>query len=238
MPSTSARTEASWKYSAILAGFVGTVAAGLALLVGYGLAAALAQALPGPIGGWFGALTQNPTTQMVTDRLALALLLHFGVGIALGVVYAAFVEPRLEGPGWRRGVVFSLVPWVLSLVLFLPLVGGGLLGLGLGAGPLPILGNLILHLIYGAVLGWVYARSAVELARTDPASVAANVGAERGVAFGVVGGTLAGAVLGYIAGVVWDGVGSVQLAMLVGATLGATFGGFVGSYFGLNRAEV
>ncbi|HEV8637936.1 MAG TPA: DUF6789 family protein [Chloroflexota bacterium] len=238
MPDTSARPEANWRYSAILSGFVGTVAAGLALLIAYALAVALARVLPGQIGGWFDALTQNPTTQMVTDRLALALLLHFGVGIALGLVYAAFVEPRLEGPGWRRGLVFSLIPWVLSLVFFLPLVGGGLFGLGLGAGPLPILGNLILHLVYGAVLGWVYARSAVELARTDPASVAANVGAERGVAFGVVGGTLAGAVLGYLAGAVWDGVGSVQLAMLVGATLGATFGGFVGSYFGLNRAEV
>jgi hypothetical protein len=237
MVSTSARIDAGWKYSAILAGFVGTIAAGLALLLAYAIAIALSRALPGQIGGWFAALTQNPTTRMVNDQLALALLLHFGVGIMLGLVYAAFVEPRLEGPGWRRGVLFSLVPWVLSLVLFLPLVGGGLFGLALGAGPLPIIGNLILHLTYGAVLGWVYARDSAELAQTDPASLAANVGAERGVAFGVIGGALVGAVLGYLAGALLGSLDSVQLALLVGAALGATFGGFVGSYLGLNRAE-
>ncbi|HEY3081145.1 MAG TPA: DUF6789 family protein [Chloroflexota bacterium] len=236
MLSTSVRTDAGWKYRAILAGFVGTVAGGLALLAGYAIAVVLSYVLPGQLGAWFAALIQNPTTRMVNDQLALALLLHFGVGIALGLVYAAFVEPRLDGPGWRRGVLFALVPWALSLVFFLPLVGGGLFGLGLGAGPLPIIGNLILHLVYGAVLGWVYARDSVELARTDPASVEANVGAERGVALGVVGGALVGAALGYLAGAIGSGLGSVQFAMLVGAALGATFGGFVGSYLGLNRA--
>jgi len=233
---TSTRTETGWQYSAILAGFVGTVAGGLALLAGYATSVALSLALPGVVGAWFAALVQNPTTRMVDDQLALALLLHFGVGIALGLVYAAFVEPRLQGPGWRRGVLFALIPWALSLVLFLPLVGGGLLGLGLGAGPLPIVGNLILHLVYGAVLGWVYARDSVELSQTDPASVEANVGAERGVALGVVGGALLGALVGYVASLVGDALGSVQFAVLVGAALGATFGGFVGSYLGLNRA--
>lgn len=51
--------------------------------------------------------------------------------------------------------MFSLIPWAFSLVVFLPLVGGGFLGLGLGAGPLPILGNLLLHAVYGVTLGSV-----------------------------------------------------------------------------------
>ena len=42
------------------------------------------------------------------------------------------------------------------MIIFLPLAGGGLLGLGLGAGPLPILGNLLVHLVYGVTLGFLY----------------------------------------------------------------------------------
>ena len=53
-------------------------------------------------------------------------------------------------------MLFSLVPWLLSLLVFFPAVGGGLFGADLDAGPLPAIGNLVLHLIYGAILGTVY----------------------------------------------------------------------------------
>ena len=72
--------------------------------------------------------------------------------LLLALVYARYVEPRLSGASWWRDAVRAH-PWLLSLIIFLPLMGGGLLGMNIGAGPLPILGNLILHLVYGAVLG-------------------------------------------------------------------------------------
>ena len=62
---------------------------------------------------------------------------------------------------------FALLPWLVSLVIFMPLLGGGILGLSLGAGPLPIVGNLVLHALYGAVLGvvWGSAESVVDYPR-------------------------------------------------------------------------
>ena len=54
---------------------------------------------------------------------------------------------------------FALIP--AAVPHHLPAAdGGGLLGMNIGAGPLPILGNLILHLVYGAVLGSAYAEAA------------------------------------------------------------------------------
>ena len=53
-------------------------------------------------------------------------------------------------------MLFSIIPWFLSLVVFFPIVGAGFFGADLDAGPLPAIGNLILHLIYGAVLGSMY----------------------------------------------------------------------------------
>ena len=49
-----------------------------------------------------------------------------------------------------------MLPALVSLVVVLPLLGGGLFGLALGAGPLPIIGNVLLHVVYGAILGVVY----------------------------------------------------------------------------------
>jgi hypothetical protein len=236
MTRSSARNSADWQYAAILGGFVGTVAAGLVMLVGYVEALFLAEAIPGEVGEWFARLTRNPATELVRGQLALALLLHFAVGVMLSLLYAAFFEPRLTGPGWLRGLLFSLLPWALSLVLFLPLVGGGFLGSALGAGPLPLIGNLIPHLAYGAVLGWLYARDLRELA-DDPVSARANAGAERGIAVGVVGGGLLGGVAGYVVGGVWGGAGSPELTAFLGAALGATCAGFVGSFVGLTQPE-
>src|SRR5215212_5388288 len=125
----------------------GLLAAGamtLTLAVAYGIAAGLGDASGGFLGRWLWALTHNRLTEAVGGRPTLFM------GLALSILYAGFAEQHLGGPGWRRGLLFALVPWALSLVVFLPLVGGGLFGLGLGAGLLPILGNLVVHLVYGA----------------------------------------------------------------------------------------
>jgi len=50
----------------------------------------------------------------------LGSLIHFGVGISLALVYALFFDPWLPGPGWLRGALFSLVPWLFAITLLGP----------------------------------------------------------------------------------------------------------------------
>jgi hypothetical protein len=230
-------------YQALIAGLVGTVLASVVLLGAYGIASALAPAVGGVFGRWLAALTSNPATSLVQGALARAALLNVVIGLIWALVYAYLAEPRLPGAGWQRGALFALIPWFLSLVIFLPLVGGGVFGLALGAGPLPIIGNLIVHLVYGVSVGAVFAVGVEERAAgqadASAASLLANVSAERGLATGLVVCGIAGAVLSALGAVIAHGGSStIWLAALVGGVFAATAGAVIGSFVGLSRATV
>jgi hypothetical protein len=219
---------------AIVAGFVATAVAGFALFCGYGLALEFGDSRDGTLGAWLVALTSNRATLITADALGSALLLHVGIGLVLALFYARIAEPRLSGAGWQRGAFFSLLPWTLSLLVFLPLLGGGVLGVGFGAGPLPIVGNLFANLVYGLTLGWLYDRARLELRDEDPESALANMGAERGMAIGVLVGAAVGGALAY-AGAQLGLAGahpSLGMAIFEGVALGATGGVLIGSYLG------
>ena len=153
---SSRASAASALALALLAGFVASV--GMLLAFGVAFAAALVLGrLPLPvISDWFRGLTNNALIDTAGPNLYAAAAIFFLGGILWSMLYGLVFEPRLKGRSWERGVKFALIPWLFSLVIFMPLVGGGLLGMGLGAGPLPVLGNLILHAVWGAILGVVY----------------------------------------------------------------------------------
>jgi hypothetical protein len=225
---------------ALLAGFVASVAMVLAFAVAF-VAALLLGRLPVPVlSDWFRGLTRNQMIDIAGPNLYAATAIFFIGGLIWALLFVLIFEPRLHGPAWERGVRFSLVPWLFSLVVFMPLIGGGFLGLGLGAGPLPIVGNLILHLVYGATLGFVWgsAESVIDRPLSTPfgedlqASRLSEFGAARGIgiglAIGIVVGALAAALVPQAVGA--QGLGMNPLAVIVAVGLtGAAFGAFVGS---------
>ncbi|MGH7425663.1 MAG: hypothetical protein ACREJP_05805, partial [Candidatus Methylomirabilales bacterium] len=131
------KRRAEWRSGALLSGFVATGLMTIILVAAYLVAGFLGS--PGresPIlARWLWALANNTVTERAHTAFPIAVALQFVSGLFWALVYAAAAEPRLKGPGWRRGLTFSLFPWVLSLLVFLPAVGGGALGLHLGAGP-------------------------------------------------------------------------------------------------------
>jgi len=229
-----ARRE-DWLRNGVVAGFLATFGMTVVVAVAYGLANAFGDPAGGQIARWLAALGDNPVTRRTTDAASLAIGLNLLVGLILAVAYARWVEPALSGPGWRKGVLFSLIPWFLSLALFLPLAGGGFFGAEVGAGPLPALGNLVLHLVYGAILGWVYGlalESGLDGSTADSANAAA---AERGAAFGVAGGILVGLILGWLLGPQLDADGGRGATTLAGALIGGAIGLAVGSFAGMEH---
>ena len=80
---------------------------------------------------------------------------HFMIGALVWGILYAIVSPRLPGPAWFRGAVFGTAAWLMMMLAIMPMAGAGLFGLNFGM-MAPIM-TLMLHWIFGAVLGTVYA---------------------------------------------------------------------------------
>ncbi|MGH2558256.1 MAG: DUF6789 family protein, partial [Thermomicrobiales bacterium] len=228
--------RADWIADSVLSGFVATFAMTVVIAAAYGLTRAIGVADGATIERWFWALSHNPVTDSTRDGIALAIALNLIMGLIWACVYGYLVEPRLDGPGWKKGILFSLVPWALSVIAFLPIMGGGFLGAGIDAGPLPVLGNLILHLVYGAVLGQLYAVDVEAWLDGSEADRAHAEAAERGAIYGVGVGIVVGAVIGWLIGPQIDELGSRGMVTLAGALTGSAMGALLGSFLGMERA--
>jgi hypothetical protein len=66
------------------------------------------------------------------------------------------LQPSLPGAPAVKGLIFGAAAWLAMMIIFMPLAGHGLFGLSLG--PPATVATLVLHLIYGAVLGVAYAK--------------------------------------------------------------------------------
>ena len=81
-------------------------------------------------------------------------LFHIVVGMIMAWIYAVFFYSRLTGPPWLRGLIFVQIPFLIQVLVILPLIGAEILGLKLGlATPFLV---FILNAIYGLILGAFY----------------------------------------------------------------------------------
>jgi hypothetical protein len=211
---------------ATLAGFVAAVAMLSAFGLAYGAAGLLAEAAVLNALGlqvvreWLQALTNNQVIDLARPNLYAALGLHLAAGVLWALVYAGALEPRLSDPDWQRGVVFALIPAIFSLVVFLPTVGGGFFGVAIGAGPLPVIGNLALHAVYGVALGDLYGLLGSVIDAEDPVARAAD-----GLALAHAEvNAVRGLIVGLAVGLAVSGLGMLvaQLAGDMGWTLSAS----------------
>ncbi len=219
----------NWLSMGMLSGFVATGMMTFILLLAYGMAYLVGSSDPQAplLLHWLWGLAHNPLVGTATVALPLAIVLHFIAGMAWAVVYGGLVEPYLSGPGWRRGALFSLLPWLVSVLVFLPVMGGGVLGLNLGAGPLPLLGNLLLHLGYGVTLGELYAgQEPVDLANLKPT-----------IAAGILPGLVLGGLVGLLSSSVLAPGTQPVMAAVLGAILGSAGGAILGTFLGLAPAS-
>jgi len=221
-----------WLNGSILAGFVATIVMSLLLVIAYAMTGFIGDENGSQLSRWFWNLSNNELTEGIWDIPIAAFSINLLAGLAWALVYGGIAERRLSGPGWLRGMLFSLAPWLLSLVVFFPAIGGGFLGSELGAGPLPALGNLVLHLIYGAILGGVFAIPEISANRLDTRTARSQ---NDGTAVGLVAGLTAGLVIGAIvAAIVASDVTDGLNITLTGGGIGILLGGLLGSFAGVD----
>ncbi|TGY90108.1 hypothetical protein E5163_02980 [Marinicauda algicola] len=81
-------------------------------------------------------------------------ILHFLIGaVAWGLLFV-WIGTKLPGARVVQGVEFSMLAWLAMMILVFPIAGAGLFGANIG--PAAAIATLVLHVIFGAVLGWMY----------------------------------------------------------------------------------
>jgi uncharacterized membrane protein YagU involved in acid resistance len=141
---------------AAVAGLLGTAAMTALLLVEPSIG------LPKIAMGQVLSTSLGLTTAHLSVGPALGWALHFLIGMALAVIYAAVFDQRLPGTALLRGIVYGILVFVVAQVVFMPFVGGGVFSRG---DPELLAGSLLGHLLYGGVVGWTYSPSGVSTDR-------------------------------------------------------------------------
>lgn len=174
--------KSGWRARSLICGYFASTSMLIVLMVSYALMLVVA----GADQGWAQQLTDNTLTVAAFSYPYLAILAHFVVGTLLAMVYGGYAEPRLSGPSWRKGLLFAGPLYAASVML----LGLGMVLFNMDAGAGPILGNLILHAVYGITLGGLFGMlSHYELAgvRGEAVRAGSRRGA-RGMALGALCG--------------------------------------------------
>ena len=85
---------------------------------------------------------------------AIGWIGHFVIGSVFWGIGFAILSPYLPGPYFLRGMIFAVGAWLMMMIVMMPMAGVGLFGMGLGM--MTPVATLVLHIVFGVVLGGVY----------------------------------------------------------------------------------
>ena len=94
------------------------------------------------------------TTMAGASSPVVGWIAHFVIGSIFWGFGFAVVGPYLPGPYWLRGTIFAVGAWLMMMIAVMPMAGAGLFGLGLGM--MTPVATLLLHVVFGLVLGGTY----------------------------------------------------------------------------------
>lgn len=127
---------------AILGGFVATTAMTVLMYSGPMMGMPkmdVAAMLGGMLGGWW-----------------MGMFAHFLNGtIIFPLIYAYLLFGSLPGSPWLKGTQWGLVLWFLSQAVVMPMMGMGFFSANAPTPAMSVMGSLIGHFIYGALLGTI-----------------------------------------------------------------------------------
>lgn len=110
------------------------------------------------IKSMIGLMPQLDVIAMLSGMLGvsavIAWVVHFVIG-TVGYGIAIVLLSRVQAkPAVVLGLILGVIGWLIMMIMLMPMAGKGLFGMQIGI-MAPIM-TLMLHLIFGAVLGWVY----------------------------------------------------------------------------------
>ena len=128
----------------IFAGFIATIILSLLMM----------------LKAMMGMMPELNVIQMLTQMSgapspSVGWAMHFMIGSVIwGGLFALLYDRIPGGSALMKGIVFGIAAWLLMMVMVMPMAGAGLFGMNFGMAA-PVM-TLMLHIIFGMVLGLVY----------------------------------------------------------------------------------
>ncbi len=110
--------------------------------------------------GMMGVLPELDVAAMLAMMMGAPIIVgwiaHFMIGtVAWGGGFAILYDMIPGGSAVLKGIVFGIVAWLGMMIVIMPMAGAGFFGMNFGV-MAPVM-TLVLHIIFGAVLGKTYA---------------------------------------------------------------------------------
>ena len=109
--------------------------------------------------GMMGLMPELDMIAMLSSMMSappiVGWIAHLMIGTAIwGGLFAFFYDKLLGENGMLKGLFLGGAAWLLMMIAIMPIAGAGLFGMNLGV-MAPMM-TLMLHLIFGLVLGLVF----------------------------------------------------------------------------------
>ena len=106
-----------------------------------------------------GLMPELDIAKMISGMMGMPLvvgwLVHFMIGILGYGAALALLDDHLPGDSHiAHGIILALGGWLVMMVMLMPMAGAGLFCMKFGM--MAPLMTLMLHILFGAVLGWYY----------------------------------------------------------------------------------
>ncbi len=129
--------------------------------LGAGLAATLVLSIIMVAKGMMGLMPELNVIAMLSNMMksppVVGWVVHFMIGaLAWGLGFVAVFQILPGKTDIAKGISFGIAAWLMMMLAVMPMAGAGFFGMKMGM-VAPVM-TLMLHVIYGAVLGLVYAK--------------------------------------------------------------------------------
>jgi hypothetical protein len=103
-------------------------------------------------------------SKMMGSSPAMAWIAHFMIGTVVWGGLFAWLDPHLpRNSHVLKGITFGIGAWLLMMIAVMPMAGAGPFGVNFGMMAPGM--TMVLHIIFGAVLGGVYGAERPETVR-------------------------------------------------------------------------
>lgn len=108
-----------------------------------------------PVAGLPRMLVGNMLAGFMHIPLAAGWIIHFMIGTILAAGYVFLFRSILPGNPIVKGIIYGIIPFLLAQIMVLPMMGAGFFSSNTPVPLLAITTNLIAHIAYGGVLGFI-----------------------------------------------------------------------------------